>query len=691
MEIIIAVLKSSIGYLSKKLIDWGFKKIEDNKASANKEFNGHEKQIPYSHLHYVIGDTLKPLAGYKFVFCYGNFLVPEYLLEALVRSEENIDYVPVKLKGYELAWGMPTARSNLVDKAYLSVGSSRLWLSLTAVSNPLSCINGAIVRVSDAEFSELVLRESNYDVKPLDQYDFETQDIAMPYGDIYFFEPKRSPSEDVLAEHHYAVRQESIEKIAAMQQELGFDDELPAYPANTKVIDAYVPDTLFAKSVHDSDINLADYSDSLYHALKAHTHIEGVEYEINTSTRPILLSDDIFNEIKSTAEAVVSVCSKGLDGLLSDEELLDRSNYKDTDIELSKNTSGENTSTPTIARVDMTLFQDKVHVFELNGDSPGGMFHIDFLCQKFSKYFSGKPDLPDNIDFKANQETCVAIRQAIHSACQDRQTGDGPINVVMLEVNPKSQNTFPEFTYFADEISNEHIRFSICEPNEIAMSADKEEKLLVNNTPVDVIYKRALIQDLENEKYVQCFHLIRDAINKGWVCCINSLRSRLSGTKVLLAMMSDTHFQEKYLKNIPQKQQDVLDSCIPKAEIWDTALLNTTKERVFKNINHYILKSFDGYGGGGVFLGSNTAKTRKQFEDALKDKDSGYIVQKKKPHGRALMPIVSHGKVRWRYMYYVLGAYVIDGQCIAIEAKYSDTPKVNLKNGFRTAVFPVGR
>ena len=650
------------------------------------------KEIPGSNICYEVVSTLKPLEGYKFVFCYGSLLIPESLIETLMRTKEDIEYLPATLRGYRLGWGAPSFRFNLVDSNFLSLGKKRKWLSLVAMPHNNSQINGAIIRVSEFEFSELSIREANYLPKKMQNYDFINQGQNLPQSDIYFFKPIQNFADLNEIESNntdLAIRQEYADGIKQMLKELGFPQGLPHYPTNTIVINAFNPDTLFAKAIRKSGLSLVDFYDSLNRSLREYTHINGVEYEIPTEVRPMIISGELFLNIKKTAEASVSLCSKALDGLLSDKDLLKRSKYRDSDIDGALAKFRQNGSSPTIARVDMTFFKEKVHVFEVNGDSPGGMFHIDFLKEQYNRFFSDRQGLPTNIGFLECKNTCEAISHAIQDICIVPGVTNKCLNTAMLEVTPELWNTYPEFRYFESVISNENINFFLCEPKDIEADISKSGQLFCKGKLIDVIYKRALIKDLEIEKNIQQFELIKNSIINGDICCINSLRSRLSGSKFLLAMIKDKTFQEKYLTDLSENERAVLNNNMPEAILWDEKLLKSKQERIMKNINKYVLKSFDGFGGGEVFHGDSTAKMRQQFLEAIVDQYKGFIVQEKMPHGRTLMPIVRHGKVQWRYFYYIFGAYVINGKCIAIEAKCSDTQKVNLKSGFRTVVFPV--
>ena len=59
-------------------------------------------------------------------------------------------------------------------------------------------------------------------------------------------------------------------------------------------------------------------------------------------------------------------------------------------------------------------------------------------------------------------------------------------------------------------------------------------------------------------------------------------------------------------------------------------------------------------------------RARTEFSKVL---GSHYVVQDYIPHGQLAVPMVQGDHVDWRTEYFILGAYVIGGECVAIEAK----------------------
>ena len=104
----------------------------------------------------------------------------------------------------------------------------------------------------------------------------------------------------------------------------------------------------------------------------------------------------------------------------------------------------------------------------------------------------------------------------------------------------------------------------------------------------------------------------------------------------------------------------------------------------------YVLKSFRGYGSFEVNVGEALEMAADRFRDLL---GGGHIVQRYVQHGRVEVPRISRQRVEWNSRNVLVGAYVVDGQCKALEAKASATIPVTMnvvaghRGAYRGAVF----
>lgn len=101
------------------------------------------------------------------------------------------------------------------------------------------------------------------------------------------------------------------------------------------------------------------------------------------------------------------------------------------------------------------------------------------------------------------------------------------------------------------------------------------------------------------------------------------------------------------------------------------------------------MKSFHGFGGQEVVIGYTTDRPQATFKSLW---NKGYILQEYVPHGRTQVAHAQKDGIAWEYHDFILGAYVIDGKCRAIEAKTSETagPISMVNKALRTSVFTVG-
>jgi hypothetical protein len=419
---------------------------------------------------------------------------------------------------------------------------------------------------------------------------------------------------------------------------------------------------------------------------------------------PLILNRLVFLDIIKISEAAVNITKKAHTVIASDNSLKKLSGYSDTCFLLASDKYHNTRSLPEITRVDICLTDAKINIFEINTDSPGGMHHLDRLVQKQKEFLneiglSEKIDLDLEIFDRKEKDLCSSIIAALRECWKDfndkKSTNQELKTIAIVEKDWKKQPTKTEFEHFKVLLKGENYTTGIYEPDELDYI---NGSLIVKKTEekIDLVYKRVLWNDLlernQTELEINDIPLIA-AYKDNNVCMVNSLNSWLAGNKLSLALMKDSAFKEKLKENkisLTQFEDEVVNENIPETYRWDKESVNKTK--ILNSLDQYIIKSFTGYGAKQFITGRNDAETKKAFDEEFNKK---WILQKKIDHGRFIIPIKINKETYWRNWSFIVGAYVINGKCVALEAKFAEKPPITMNYdehnnpvGYRTAVFP---
>ncbi len=265
----------------------------------------------------------------------------------------------------------------------------------------------------------------------------------------------------------------------------------------------------------------------------------------------------------------------------------------------------------------------------------------------------------------------------------------------IVEYEPEKWATYPEMEYIRDSLIDRGFETEILDLSRGDLNY-AIDALRIKGDPnrIDLIYKRILWGDLARSKPETKDALAHAYLNDN-VSVVNSLGSRVAGNKMLLTLLETPSFQNWAEQNDPLVVDDLASfrGCLPASIIWGDAPVidwgnpELSRAAVLDEPHRFVLKSFHGFGGGEVLIGPDLKDASAVFEDRW-NKD--YIAQEYVPHGRSPMAVERGSEISWEQHHFILGAYVIGGQCVGIEAKTSPSLPINMsQGGFRTAVFPV--
>jgi glutathionylspermidine synthase len=622
------------------------------------------------------------------IFVYGSLLVRDSLSRTIARNPSEMECIPAYLNGHKIQWGAFSERHELLDKHVHSIQDGSVWASLTAAKGePNDKVPGAIIGVSNLGYVALRNRERHYILKDV------TSSITL-LGDGYELPGKRimaflPKNETVAKEPNQTcfIRRQYFNNISSVLKKLGFKGL--SVPPGLQLRTAYLVNEQIERILRTRYGERALLK--VQKAVASDLNIAKETRSIAYSLRPIVLPRLQYDEIVRAAEATVSLSTKALKILNQNSSLALWAKYRDKDIKFLHLAEQRGELTPTISRVDMALAGNRLLILELNADSPGGMRHLDILSAKQSDVLKHYKRLRW-INGQAYDTSEKTVNALVHAGPDGRPNK----RAVILEYHPEDWPTYPEMLFFKETLEGRGIKTEIVDLATHSLECRDNNLFLTDGSlPIDLVYKRILWNDLL-KSHEGAERALTDVYLHNCATIVNSLGSRMAGNKMIMAMMKAPEFTgwlSEIGENLTGQEQTLLENHIPYTCVWgDTpdepmwTQSDYLKREVIDEPYRFVLKSYHGYGGHEVVIGCEEERPKAAFEDLW---NKGYIAQEYVPHGRALMPRFRHGKVDWEYHFYILGAYVIDGKCVAIEAKTSSTLPINMtKKALRTAVFP---
>jgi hypothetical protein len=425
-----------------------------------------------------------------------------------MRRDEVVELIPARLRDHSRGWGVPTQRPNLVDANWRPLQGEIFWYSLIIERGKRlkGAVDGALLGVSLSEFTELKARERHYHIEDVTADVRLVSGAPVPYESVLTFLPKDMEAPPAHARH--AVRAEYWDQVSRGLRQLGLESQ-PDKPSDKELIEAYEANEFLERAYRDHEDRLCSFNERL----EAYLDAQGAVWEeadakvpIPTALRPVVLVRPVYDQVAHIAEGILRLATKALRLILSDSSIQRQSGYRQQDLELAQGSMRENRArgedVPQIARVDMAYYQGTPTVFEVNSDSPGGMFHLDLLTPMLAE-FCEEIGLEDQLDFTVCGQTGIAVAEALRTSWNrffDRSgvTHASPRGIAIVEHNWREWRTKPEFLAFKTLLAQEfQTKVEVCEPDELSWEGDH---LNYEGMPVDLIYKRVLWDDLRRKE-----------------------------------------------------------------------------------------------------------------------------------------------------------------------------------------------
>jgi hypothetical protein len=200
--------------------------------------------------------------------------------------------------------------------------------------------------------------------------------------------------------------------------------------------------------------------------------------------------------------------------------------------------------------------------------------------------------------------------------------------------------------------------------------------LRVKGEPVQLVYRRALLEDLPEGDLIAAARDRRAAV-------VNPFRARVANNKKLFALLADPRFAHL----VKDAERQVIAETIPwtrvlregRAEYGDwvvdlLAFVSDNRERL-------VMKPASDYGGHGVSLGMETSQP--DWDRLIEDHagTSDYVVQEYVPVPEEMFPTVEHGHVHMRLKRFNINPFGLGGNYAGMITRISDQAVINVSAG----------
>ncbi len=336
-----------------------------------------------------------------------------------------------------------------------------------------------------------------------------------------------------------------------------------------------------------------------------------------------------------------------------------------------------------ICRLDAFLQSYDVRFLEFNADSPAGVGYTDILYE----------GLNASIDLeRVRQEfdttyTCIlpeliATLLDAYGHVRERHR-DLPERPRLALIDSAGSPSVPEFRIICAAAQAHGLEATHATLEEIAYDGTT---LTVRGEPVQLVYRRALLEELDQSDLVA-------AARDGRVCVVNPFRARVANNKKLFALFGDPRFRHL----IDGDEAEVIAATIPWTRILRPGRVNYRDWMidllpfVADNRERLVLKPASDFGGHGVALGM---ETEQDVWDAIIERHAGradFIVQEYVPVPEEMFPTIEDGHVQMRLKRFNINPFGIGGRYAGSITRISDRAVINVSAGGGLLPSVIGR
>ena len=326
-----------------------------------------------------------------------------------------------------------------------------------------------------------------------------------------------------------------------------------------------------------------------------------------------------------------------------------------------------------ICRLDAFLSGYDVKFLEFNADSPAGIGYTDILHQGLREAIA-LPRVEAEFETAYSPMLPVLIETLLDAYAEARRTRPAlPERPRLALVDRDGSPSVPEFRIICRAAADAAIEAVHATTDQLAYDGST---LRIDGEPVHLVYRRALIDDLEEGD-------LTAALRDGTVCVVNPPRARVANNKKLFALLDDPRFAHL----VEPREAEVIAATIPWTRIlrpgrvtygeWVVDLL----EFVSDNRARLVLKPASEYGGQDVWLGIETEQAAWDRTISEHAERGDFVVQEYVPVPEEMFPTVEDGHVQMRLKRFNINPFGIGGRYAGMITRISDRAVINVSAG----------
>jgi uncharacterized circularly permuted ATP-grasp superfamily protein len=390
--------------------------------------------------------------------------------------------------------------------------------------------------------------------------------------------------------------------------------------------------------------------------------------------RPFFLTADDEARVKSVVETLWQLGERVARAAIETPALFADLALSEEEIRLARIDPGYATAS-TAGRADAFILTDSLQFAEYNAESPAGAAYSQGLAELFA-------ELPIMARFREQLDArpyrpVPAILEALLASFAE-WGGRGVPHMAIVDW--REVPTYSEFELLRDAFVAAGVPTVICDPRELAFAGGR---LTANGVPIDLVYRRVLINDIV-ARPEDCRALLA-AYEARAVCVANTLRCKMAHKKAFFAVLTS----DRYAHLFSDAERAMIRKHIP----W-TALVED--RRVVRdgqpidlvpylraNRERFVIKPNDEYGGTGVVLGweTNESQWDAALAQAVAERERGWVAQEKIAVRREPFPICDGGGVVDRDMLVDFAPYVFRGRLAGFLTRLSASGLANVTSG----------
>jgi hypothetical protein len=336
-----------------------------------------------------------------------------------------------------------------------------------------------------------------------------------------------------------------------------------------------------------------------------------------------------------------------------------------------------------ICRLDAFLAGYDVKFLEFNADSPAGIGYTDILHEGLATAI----DLPRvrhefETAYTPMLPELIATLLEAYGHVRARHP-DLPERPRLALIDAEGSPAVPEFRIVCGAAGREGID---AVHGTLAELDYDGSTLRLRGEPVQLVYRRALVEDLDQADLVA-------AARDGRVCIVNPFRARVANNKKLFALFDDPRFAHL----VQGDELEVVQKTIPWTRVlrpgrvgygsWTIDLLPFVAD----NRERLVLKPASSYGGRMVSLGMETPQERWEEIIAAHAERADFIVQEYVPVPEEMFPTIEGGHVQMRLKRFNINPFGIGGRHAGSITRISDRAVINVSAGGGLLPSVIGR